>query len=43
MTTTYAIEVLQLDRDSWVSDLSQAVAEEILDIGLHRTVNVVVS
>jgi hypothetical protein len=41
--TTYAIEVFQLDRDDWVADLEQAVAAELLDIGLHRSVSVVVS
>lgn len=43
MTTTYAIEVFQLDRDDRVAGLAQAVAAELQDIGLHRTVNVVVT
>lgn len=43
MTTIYAIEVFQLDRDDWATDVAQAVSAEIQDIGLHRTVNVVVS
>ena len=43
MTTIYAIEVFRLDRDDWATDLAQAVSAEIQDIGLHRTVNVVVS
>jgi len=43
VTTTYSIEVFHLDRDAWVAILAQAVAEELLDIGLHRTVSVVVT
>jgi hypothetical protein len=43
VTTTYAIEVFHLDRDDWVAGLKQAVAAELQDIGLHRTVSVVVT
>jgi hypothetical protein len=43
VTTTYGIEVFQSDRQDWMTALSGAVAEELEDIGLHRTVNAVVT
>lgn len=43
MTTAYGIEVFQSDRQHWMTALSGAVAEELEDIGLHRTVNAVVT
>lgn len=42
MNTTYEIQVIQLDRDGWMSELRQAVAAELRDVGLHRTVTVAV-
>lgn len=43
MNATYTIEVFHSDRDAWVTELHQAVAKELLDLGLHRTVRVIVT
>ena len=43
MTATYRVQVIQRQRDAWSADLRQAMAAELLAVGLHRTVNVVVS
>lgn len=42
MTTTYEIQVIQLDRGEWLEELRQAVAAELQEVGLHRTVAVAV-
>lgn len=41
--TTYSIEVIHKDRHAWAAELSQAVAAELIQVGLHRTVEVIVS
>lgn len=41
--TIYGIEIIHSDRHAWAAELRQAVAAELLQIGLHRTVDVVVS
>ena len=43
MNTTYEIQVIQTDRADWLTELRAAVAEELLDVGLHRTVAVAVT
>jgi len=43
MNTTYAIQVIHADRDDWMTQLREAVAAELTDVGLHRTVAVAVS
>ena len=43
MNTTYEIQVIHLGRDRWLAQLRKAVAAELLDVGLHRTVAVAVS
>ncbi|WP_407342006.1 toll/interleukin-1 receptor domain-containing protein [Pengzhenrongella phosphoraccumulans] len=42
MSPTYGIEIFHLDRDRWAADLTHAVAQEVLEIGLHPSVSVVV-
>jgi hypothetical protein len=42
MNTTYEISVVQLDRPDWLAELRQAVASELTDVGLHRSVTVAV-
>ena len=41
--TTYSIEVIHKDRHAWTAELRQAVAAELTQVGLHRTVDVIVS
>jgi hypothetical protein len=41
-TTTYEIQVIQVDRPDWLARLRQAVASELERVGLHKTVNVAV-
>jgi hypothetical protein len=41
--TTYEIQVIQKDRDGWLAELREAVAAELLAVGLHRTVAVLVA
>ena len=41
--TAYEIHVIHCDRDDWMTQLREAVALELLDVGLHRTVAVLVS
>lgn len=41
-TTTYEIQVIQVDRPDWLARLRQAVAAELERVGLHRTVTVAV-
>jgi len=41
--TTYRIEVIHKDRHAWAAELRQAVAAELIQVGLHRTVDVIVS
>lgn len=43
MNTTYEIQVIQCDREDWMTQLREAVAAELLDVGLHRTVAVAVT
>lgn len=43
MTVIYQIQVMQADRTDWVADLRQAVAQELLDIGMHSSVDVQVT
>ncbi|MCB1283378.1 MAG: toll/interleukin-1 receptor domain-containing protein [Microthrixaceae bacterium] len=43
MTVIYEIQVLQVDRPGWLADLRQAVAQELLDIGMHSSVDVAVT
>lgn len=43
MTVIYEIQVLQVDRPDWLADLRQAVAQELLDIGMHSSVDVAVT
>jgi hypothetical protein len=43
MTTTYHIQVIQKDREDWMAELREAVAAEITEVGLHRTVAAAVS
>jgi hypothetical protein len=38
VTTAYAIEIVHADRGSWVHELQAAVADELLAVGLHRSV-----
>ena len=40
MAVTYEVQVLHADRDDWVADLRQAVASEVLRIGMHTSVAV---
>ncbi len=42
MNTTYEIRVIGAGRDDWMTQLREAVAAELLDVGLHRTVAVAV-
>jgi len=42
MTTTYSIRVIHKDRVEDLQTLRQAVAQEVLQLGLHRTVTVAV-
>jgi len=42
VTVMYQIQVLQVDRSDWVADLRLAVAQELLDIGMHSSVDVAV-
>lgn len=37
MTVTYQVQVVQLDRASWLDELRHAVAAELHAIGLHRS------
>src|SRR5579875_786732 len=41
-TTTYEIQVIQVDRPDWLAQLRQAVAAELERVGLHKTVTVAV-
>jgi hypothetical protein len=41
-TTTYEIQVIQVDRTDWLAQLRQAVAVELERVGLHKTVTVAV-
>jgi hypothetical protein len=41
--TTYCIQVIHQDRDAWLTQLREAVAAELLAVGLHRTVAVALS
>ncbi len=43
MTTTYAIEIFHTDHGSRAAQLAQAVAQELVYIGLHSTVRVMVT
>jgi hypothetical protein len=43
MNTTYDVQVIQLDREDWMTQLREAVAAELIEIGLHRAVAVAVS
>lgn len=43
MNTTYEVQVIQCDREDWMTQLREAVAAELMEIGLHRTVGVAVS
>jgi hypothetical protein len=43
INTTYGVQVIYRDRDDWMTQLREAVAAELLDVGLHRTVTVAVS
>jgi len=40
--TTYNIQVIHRDRYDRITELREAVAGELLDVGLHRTVDVVI-
>lgn len=40
MSVTYEIYVMQVDRPDWLAELRRAVAAELLDIGMHRSVSV---
>src|SRR4051812_33933119 len=42
MKTTYEIQVFHRDQDDRLSELREAVAAELLAVGLHRTVDVIV-
>jgi hypothetical protein len=42
MSTTYEIQTIRVGRDEWLAQLREAVAAELLDIGLHRSVAVAV-
>lgn len=42
MNTVYEIQAIHRDRSDWLVDLQQAVAAELMSIGLHRTVAVTV-
>ena len=42
MNTTYEIQVIQLDRVGWMTELREALAAELREVGLHRTVAVAV-
>lgn len=42
MSTTYEIQVVQVDHTDWLDQLRQAVAAELQRVGLHRTVTVAV-
>lgn len=43
MNTVYDIQVIQCDREDWLVELRQALAAELVDVGLHRTVAVTIS
>lgn len=43
MSAIYRVQVMHVDRDAWLADLRQAMAAELIAVGLHRTVTVVVS
>jgi TIR domain len=40
MSTTYGIEVIQLDMECWLTELEEALEAELKEIGLHRSVTV---
>jgi hypothetical protein len=43
VTTSYTVEVLQVDREDWLDELRRAVAQELQLIGLHRSLTIIVS
>jgi hypothetical protein len=43
MSATYGIELIQANDDPRGDELSQAIAAELEDVGLHRSVNVIVA
>lgn len=43
MNTTYGIQVIHSDRNDWMTELREAVAAELTEVGLHRTVAAAVS
>lgn len=43
MNVTYNIQVIHCDQDAWLADLRRAIAARLMDLGMHRSVNVVVS
>jgi hypothetical protein len=40
MSTTYGIEVIQLDMECWLTELAEALEAELMQIGLHHAVAV---
>ena len=40
MAVNYEVQVFHADRDDWVADLRQAVASELLGIGMHTSLAV---
>jgi TIR domain len=40
MSTTYGVEVIHLDRECWLTELENALDEELKEVGLHRNVTV---
>lgn len=43
MTVAYEIHAHQVDRPDWLAELRQAVAQELVDLGMHRSVEVTVT
>jgi hypothetical protein len=43
VTVTYQVQALQVDRPDWLAKLSQAVAAELSDLGLHTSLSVSVT
>ncbi|GAW49414.1 MULTISPECIES: toll/interleukin-1 receptor domain-containing protein [unclassified Nocardioides] len=40
MTVTYQVQVLHVDRPNWLAELRQAVAVELSDLGVHKSLSV---
>lgn len=43
MTVAYEIHAHQVDQPGWLDDLRQAVAQELLDLGIHKSVEVLIA